>query len=80
MAGWSKESMGLAVLNARAFFIAHILSTILGYPADGFSIPYQYAFAISGLIYADIGIFMLRRILLWVPGLKSLQLQYFWLL
>ena len=59
-----KYSMGLAILNSPAFFVAHMLAGSLGYPADGFSLPYQYAFAISGLVYATIGVFMLRRILL----------------
>ncbi len=59
-----KESIGMAVLNAPAFFTAHQYSILSGYPADGFSLPYQYSFAISGLIYACIGVFMLRKILL----------------
>jgi hypothetical protein len=59
-----KEGIGLAVLNAPAFFIAHLISPVIGYASDGFSLPYQYAFAISGLVYACIGIFMLRKILL----------------
>lgn len=63
--GWVlKYSMGMAVLNAPAFFIAHIFSLIAGFKADGFSIPYQYAWAISGLAYAAAGIIMLRKILL----------------
>jgi len=56
--------MGMAVLNAPAFFIAHLFSLAAGFKADGFSLPYQYAWAISGLIYAAIGIIMLRKILL----------------
>jgi len=59
-----KYSMGLAILNAPAFFIAHGLSGWLGYASDGFSLPYQYAYAISGLAYAVTGVFMLRKILL----------------
>ncbi|MBK7214411.1 MAG: hypothetical protein IPH88_14145 [Bacteroidales bacterium] len=59
-----KESIGLAVLNFPAFLLAHFYAGISGFATDGFSIPYQYAFAISGLIYAAIGIFVLRKILL----------------
>jgi hypothetical protein len=59
-----KESIGLAILNAPAFFAAHAYSLAFGYDPNGFSLPYQYAFAISGLIFACIGIFMLRKILL----------------
>jgi hypothetical protein len=63
--GWvMKYSMGMAVLNAPAFFIAHVICYIFSYKTDGFSLPYQYAWAIGGLIYTAIGIFMLRKILL----------------
>jgi len=59
-----KYSMGMAVLNAPGFFIAHAISLVAGYKPDGFSLPYQYAWAISGLIYSAIGIIMFRKILL----------------
>ncbi len=63
--GWvMKYSMGMAVLNAPAFFIAHLFSAISGFKTDGFSLPYQYAWAISGLVYTAIGIVLLRKILL----------------
>jgi len=63
--GWvMKYSMGMAVLNAPAFFIAHAFSLLAGFKADGFSLPYQYAWAISGLVYTAIGILMLRKVLL----------------
>lgn len=63
--GWvMKYSMGMAVLNAPGFLVAHTISLISGYKPDGFSLPYQYAWAISGLLYSAIGILMLRKILL----------------
>lgn len=63
--GWvMKYSMGMAVLNAPAFFIAHVFSILTGYKPDGFSLPYQYTWAISGLVYTAIGIWMMRKILL----------------
>jgi len=63
--GWvMKYSMGTAVLNAPSFFVAHAISLIAGYKADGFSLPYQYASAVNGLIFTAIGIFMFRKILL----------------
>ncbi len=63
--GWvMKYSMGMAVLNTPAFFIAHIFSFAAGFKPDGFSLPYQYAWAVSGLVYATIGILMLRKVLL----------------
>ncbi len=63
--GWvMKYSLGMALLNAPGFFIAHIISLTSAYKPDGFSLPYQYAWAISGLVYTTIGIWMFRKILL----------------
>jgi len=58
-----RYSMGLAFLYGPFFFIAHWLAPVLGYPADGFSLPYQYCQVIGGLIWCIIGIFMLRKLL-----------------
>ncbi len=63
--GWVlKYSSGIALLNMPAFFVAHAYSYLFGYKTDGFSTPYQFAWAISGLIYTVIGLWMMRRILL----------------
>lgn len=63
--GWVfKYSSGIALLNLPAFLIAHAYSYLFGYKTDGFSTPYQLAWAISGLIYTVIGLWMMRRILL----------------
>ncbi len=63
--GWvMKYSLGMALLNAPGFFIAHIFCLVSDYKPDGFSLPYQYAWAISGLVYTMIGIWMFRKILL----------------
>lgn len=63
--GWvMKYSMGMALLNAPSFLIAHAISFVSGYKPDGFTLPYQYAWAINGLIVTAIGILMLRKILL----------------
>jgi len=59
-----KYSMGMALLNAPGFFFAHLICLIGGIRADGFSLPYQYAWAITGLIFTAIGIWVLRKILL----------------
>jgi len=62
--GWViKYSLGIALLTLPAFFLGHLYALATGFPADGFSLPYQYAFAISGLVFAVTGIFMLRKIL-----------------
>lgn len=59
-----KYTMGLAILYAPFFFIAHLLAPVLGYTADGFSLPYQIAIAMSGLFYTVIGLWFFRKALL----------------
>ncbi len=58
-----KYSMGLAILLAPFFFIGHLVALITEFPADGFSIPYQYSIWIGGMVYSAIGLFMLRKVL-----------------
>ena len=53
----------MAMLYAPFFFIAHLLAGITGYPADGFSLPYQLMLAMSSIFYLIVGIFVLRRML-----------------
>ncbi|MGE5317621.1 MAG: hypothetical protein ACM3ME_06465 [Chloroflexota bacterium] len=60
-----KYSSGMAVCYAPFFFIAHWVAPHLGYAADGFSLPYQVLLALGGIIWAIIGIFLLRRLLLY---------------
>ena len=57
-------SCGQALHFLPAFAIAHNLAPTLGYPADGFSKPYQIAISINSLIVALIGLIFLRKILL----------------
>jgi len=58
-----KYSMGLSFFYAPFFFIGHIIAKIFSYPADGFSIPYQYSIFIGGIIYSIIGIWALSKVL-----------------
>lgn len=55
---------GVAILQVPFFFAAHLLAGTLGYPADGFSPPYQYFIAFGILIYFCLSLFLLREILL----------------
>lgn len=55
---------GVAILEAPFFFAAHRMAPALGYEADGFSQPYQYAVAIGALVYFILGLFILRKVLL----------------
>ncbi len=59
-----KYSMGLALLFSPFFFMAHILAEPLGYPADGFSLPYQFAIHVGSFLMALLGLYFLRKVLL----------------
>jgi hypothetical protein len=59
-----KYSSGLAVQYLPFFLTAHVLAPALGYPADGFSLPYQAAISWGSLLVAFLGLWLLRRNLL----------------
>ena len=59
-----KYSCGLAVQYLPFFLAAHALAPALGYPADGFSRPYQAAIGWGSLLIALIGLWLLRKNLL----------------
>jgi hypothetical protein len=59
-----KYTMGLAILNSPFFFIGHFFAWILGFPRDGFSLPYQVAISMGALVYSIAGIWIMRKVLL----------------
>jgi hypothetical protein len=59
-----KYSMGMSVLYAPFFFVAHLLAQSLGYPQDGFSVIYELFIEFSGLFYILFGLWYLRKLLL----------------
>ncbi|MES2479969.1 MAG: hypothetical protein V4561_12845 [Bacteroidota bacterium] len=59
-----KYTSGMAILYLPAFVIGHLAASALGYPADGFSTPYQLSLQIWGLAFAFIGLYHLRKLLL----------------
>jgi len=59
-----KYSCGLAVQYLPFFLAAHALAPASGYPADGFSRPYQAAIGWGSLLVALLGLWLLRRNLL----------------
>lgn len=59
-----KYLTGVAIMQAPFFFVGHLIAQNTAYKADGFSAPYQYAIAFGALMYAIIGLFLLRAILL----------------
>lgn len=60
-----KYTYGTALLYAPFFFASHFYCTITHlYPADGFSLPFSFAIALSTLLYACLGLWILRKLLL----------------
>lgn len=59
-----KYSSGMALAYAPWFFLAHVVAEPLGYPADGFSAPYQYTITYGMLAWVMLGLFVFRRVLL----------------
>jgi len=55
--------MGMALLYLPFFLTAHYLAGYLGFPADGFSMPYQVLLVIGGLLYTLLGMIFFRKIL-----------------
>lgn len=54
---------GLAVLWLPFFLAGHVIALISGFPADGYSMPYQLAIAFSALVYLFLGLVLLKKIL-----------------
>ncbi len=59
-----KYSAGMAVLYSPFFAIGHAAAKLTGYPVDGFSLPYQAAIHLGGVLAAILGLFFLRKTLL----------------
>ena len=57
-------SSGVAILYSPFFFLTHLITPYLDYPADGYSIPYKFALVMSSLFYLFIGLFFVRKLLL----------------
>lgn len=62
--GVIRYSMGMAVLYAPFFFVAHLITGFTAFPPDGFSFPYQAAILAGGMIYSIAGFYLLRIVLL----------------
>lgn len=59
-----RYTSGLALINAPFFFAGHGAAGALGYPQDGFSLPYQWAMVIGALFYSLLGLWLCRKLLL----------------
>lgn len=59
-----KYTVGTALMELPFFVVANIIAKPLGYPADGFSSPYQFMIYLGGLLFALLGLWYLRKLLL----------------
>lgn len=59
----NKTFPGLAVLYAPFFFLAWIFSAVFGFSTDGYSPPFQYAIALSHIVYFVLALRILYSIL-----------------
>jgi hypothetical protein len=55
---------GLSYFFLPGFLLAHAISQPLGFDADGFSLPYQLAIILTSLLVTFLGLFYLRKLLL----------------
>jgi hypothetical protein len=58
------RSMGMAVAYLPFFFIGHISAILHKQPLTGFSEPYQFWIAFSGLLYSILGLYFTQKLLL----------------
>lgn len=57
-------SSGLSMLYLPFFVAAHYMAPILGYEADGYTVPYRFALVMSSIFYLILGAIFLRKFLL----------------
>lgn len=55
---------GVAVMQLPFFLAGHAAAAVLGAPMDGFSAPYQYALMGGAILWAVLGLWFLRKVLL----------------
>lgn len=58
-----KYPAGMSVLYAPFFFLGHLAAKLLGYPADGYALPYQFAMAMGSIAFVGLGLVVLRNVL-----------------
>lgn len=58
----NKYYVGTAILIFPFFAAAHFITKLSNYPADGYSLYYQYAVAMAALFYLLVGLFFLNKV------------------
>ena len=56
--------IGQAVMYLPGFLLGHLGALVTDYPADGFSIPYQFGIWLQGILVAFLGLWLLRGFLI----------------
>jgi hypothetical protein len=64
----NKYYQGLSYIWLPFFAGAHLVATMCGYPADGFSAPYQAGIAFASMFYLLLGLIFLRKLILKLSG------------
>jgi hypothetical protein len=54
---------GVALLQLPFFSLVHTLAPLLGFAADGYSLPYRVGLLLGNFIYVMLGLLLVRRIL-----------------
>lgn len=60
----NKYPMGMAIMYLPFFLIGHLIAGFTNFPADGYSLPYQYSLIYGSMLYVFAGIYFLRKVLL----------------
>lgn len=73
---YQRMTIGMAILYLPFFLLAHGTALVAGFEADGYSLPYAAALVFSGLFYAALGLWVLRKSLLdlFAPAVTDLTL------
>ncbi len=58
-----KYTCGMAILYSPFFLAAHALAEPMGHVADGFSLPYRFALAMSAIFYLLLALIFLSKLL-----------------
>lgn len=72
-----KTTCGMAILYSPFFFMGHLLAKILGYEASGFTLPYGVCLYLGTIFYVFIGLFFLRKVLLYYFSDRVVALTLF---
>ncbi|MCI4671133.1 MAG: glycosyltransferase family 39 protein [Bacteroidia bacterium] len=59
-----KYSMGQGIMFTPFFLLGHAYASLSSYPADGFSLPYQFAIFFGSFLMALLGLWLIRKFML----------------